>query len=161
MVFNIWVRFCNQLIVLHQLLRSLWCRLLHPHFSTSGSICTKSNIILYILYLRVKYFFIYMRFCRCDGQCIFIICQFRYQLYFCFCFFVLSDWMLQLIIEYKLIGLQQEAGVGLIAAIMLFNIVVLHCASLPIKKKHYGHSQLCPFVSFAGKSPGHSQFIPN
>ena len=34
------------------------------------------------------------------------------------------------------------------------SIVVVHCASLPIKK-YYSHSQLCPFVSFAGTNPGY------
>ena len=34
------------------------------------------------------------------------------------------------------------------------SIVVVHCTSLPIRK-YYGHSQLCPFVSFAGTHLGY------
>ena len=67
-----------------------------------------------------------------DGQCIFIICQFRYQFYIMFCFFVLSPWMLQLIIENKLVcprKLELDSS-----PTSCCSIVVVHCASLPIKK---------------------------
>ena len=46
----------------------------------------------------------------------------------CFCFFVLSPRMLQLIIEYKLVC-PSEAGVGLITALRLHG-TALHCPSL-------------------------------
>ena len=54
--------------------------------------------------------------------------------------------MLQLIIEYKLVCPRKLELDSSPTSCCL--IVVVHCASLPIKK--YGHSQLCPFVSFAG-----------
>ena len=66
-------------------------------------------------------------------------CQFRYQLYFVLSFLVLSYWMLQLIIEYKLVcsrKLELDSSPR-----SCCSIVVEHCASLPIKK-YYGHSQL-------------------
>ena len=69
----------------------------------------------------------------------------------CFCIFVLSPWMLQLIIEYKLVchrKLELDSS-----PTSCCSIVVVHCASLHIKK--YGHLQLCPFVSFAGTHPGY------
>ena len=67
----------------------------------------------------------------------------------CFCFFVLSPWMLQLIIKHKLVcprKLELDSS-----PTSCCSIVVVHCASLPIKK--YIHSKLCPFVSFAGTHP--------
>ena len=49
----------------------------------------------------------------------------------CFCFFVLSPWMLQLFIEYKLVcprKLELDSS-----PTSCCSIVVVHCASLPIK----------------------------
>ena len=70
----------------------------------------------------------------------------------CFCFFMLSPWMLQPIIEYKLVcprKLKLDSSLP-----SCCSIVVVNCASLFIKK-YYGHSQLCPFVLFAGTHPGY------
>ena len=71
----------------------------------------------------------------------------------CFCFFVLSQWMLQLIIEYKLVCPRKQLELDSLP-ISYYSIVVVHCASPPIKK-YYGHSQLCPFVLFAGTHLGY------
>ena len=92
-----------------------------------------------------------MRFCKCDGQWIFIICQFRYQLYIVF-LFMLSPSMLQLIIEYKLVCLRKMELDS--SPPSCCSIAVVHSTSLPIKK-YCGHSLLCPFVSFTGTHPGY------
>ena len=76
----------------------------------------------------------------------------RYQLYFVLLFLCVESRMLQLIIEYKLVcprKLELDSSPP-----SCCSIAVIHCASLPIKK-YLCHSQLCPFIWYAGNPPGY------
>ena len=150
LVFNIWVRFCNQLFCINCFGR-FDVGYYSPVFSTWGSIYTRSNVILYLISDSRIFSFkcgsvsvivnVFSLFAKSDINCT-----------LCFCFFVLSPWMLQLIIEYKLVcprKLELDSSPP-----SCCSIAVVHCASPPIKK-YFGHSQLCSFVSFAGTYPGY------
>ena len=95
-----------------------WYSTYYLHFAISCSVSTASDFF-YLRFFLPKFdlheiqsyssfvspsqvFFISVF--QCDGQCIFIICQFSdISCTLCFCFFVLSPWMFQLIIEYKMV----------------------------------------------------------
>ena len=143
LVFFIWVRFCNQLFCINCFSR-FNVGYYTPVFSTLGLIYTKSNVIFH-LYLWVK-FFLFVRFCKCYGQCIYI-CDSDISHTLCFCFFVLNPWMFQLIIECKLVCPRK---LGLINAMILLNCCCTLCITT---HKKYGHSQF--FASFTGTHPGY------
>ena len=123
--------FILQSAVLHQLLRSLWCRLLHHcffnlRFDLHEIQCNSSFVSLTQGFFSSKCIAVsvmvnvFSLFANSDINCT-----------LCFCFFLLCLWMLQLIIEYKLVcprKLELDSS-----PTSCCSIVVVHCASLPIK----------------------------
>ena len=73
------------------------------------------------------------------------------------CAFVSLCWVpgcCNLVLSISWFGLLQEAGAGLITAIMLFSCCCTLCITSH-KKKYYGHLQLFSFVLFADTHPGY------
>ena len=131
LVFNILIRFCKQLFCIN-CFGSFDVGYYTPVFSTYGSICTKSNaiVLMYIYESSIFSFKCVSVSVMVNVFSLFDNSDINYTL--CFYFFVLSPWMLQLIIEYKLVcprKLELDSSPPLCC-----SIVVVHCASLSIKK---------------------------
>ena len=89
---------------------------------------------------------------KCDGQCIFIICQFRYQLFYVLMFLFVES--MDVATDYWVyVGLPQEAGVGLITAIMWFNYCSCTLCITPHKKILWKNIMVIRSCAFLCRSP--------